>query len=415
MHFGWLRSTFRALSHVNLAMALALASGFTLASCMLLGHPERRALPPLELPFLQPSPRGELHVVLLALDGVRYREIFDGTDLVLVRSQRLPAEQHQTARELMPNLHALIDGQGAALGSASMLSASGPNFVSLPGYTEMLTGRRVTACRDNYCTRGGAPTILDGCAALSDVTIEDCAAVTSWPNISRVVAERSERVAVSTGRHGGVTRSLVSAASRGALLQAERSSPFPGHGDFRADTHTARIALSYFDQHQPRVMFIGLGEPDEYAHRNDYSNYLGALRAADRLIGEISTRLDRLAAKGERTAFFVTTDHGRADGFVSHGGAFAESARIWLVASGTEIHGRGRLRAASPRFLADVAPTIRRLADMPEDRHQHAGSALDELLRPAPASGFEAPVQSDQELGQRPGRHHTGSDAQHGG
>ena len=415
MHFGWLRSTFRASSHVNVALALVLASGFTLASCMLLGHPERRALPQLDLPFLQPSPRGELHVVLLALDGVRHREIFDGTDLVLVRSQRLPAEQHQTARELMPNLHALIDGQGAALGSASMLSASGPNFVSLPGYTEMLTGRRVTACRDNYCTRGGAPTILDACAALSEVAIEDCAAVTSWPNISRVVAERSERAAVSTGRHGGVTRSLVSAASRGALLQAERSSPFPGHGDFRPDAHTARIALSHFDQHQPRVMFIGLGEPDEYAHRNDYSNYLGALRAADRLIGEISTRLDRLAAKGERTAFFVTTDHGRADGFVSHGGAFAESARIWLVASGTEIRGRGRLRAASPRFLADVAPTIRRLADMPEDRHQHAGSVLDELLRAPPASGFDAPVQSDQEFGQRPGRNHTGSDAQHGG
>lgn len=413
MHFGWLRSTLRALSHVNLSLALALTSGFTLASCMLLGHPQRGALPQIRLPFRQASPSGDLHVVLLALDGVRYREIFDGTDLVLVRAQRLPAEQHQSARELMPNLHALIDGQGAALGSASRLSASGPNFVSLPGYTEMLTGRRVTACRDNYCTRGGAPTVLDGCASLSDVAVEDCAAVTSWPNIGRIVAERPDRAAISTGRHGGVTRSLVGAASHGALLAAEKSSSFPGHGDFRPDAHTARIALSYFDQHQPRVMFIGLGEPDEFAHRNDYANYLGALRAADRLIGELSTRLDQLAARGERTALFVTTDHGRADGFVSHGAAFAESARIWLVAAGTEIRGRGQLSAASPRFLADIAPTIRKLTEMPEDRHPHAGRALDELLRPP--SGLETPAHTDQELGQGPGRQHTNADAEHGG
>ena len=414
MHLGWLRSTFRALSHANLSLALALTSGFALASCTLLGHPERRTLPELPLPFQhRPAPRGELHVVLLALDGVRYREIFDGTDLVLVRAQKLPAEQHQPARKLMPNLHALIDGQGAALGAESTVSASGPNFISLPGYTEMLTGRRVTACRDNYCTRGGAPTVLDGCAALTGVAIEDCAAVTSWPNISRIVAQRPERVAVSTGRHGGVTRSLVAAASGGALQKAAQLAPFPGHGDFRPDAHTSRIALSYFDQHQPRLMFIGLGEPDEYAHRNDYSKYLGALKAADRLIGELSSRLDRLAAEGHRTALFVTTDHGRAAGFVGHGAASAESARVWLVAAGTEIHGRGQLRAESPRFLADIAPTIRRLAEMPADRHQHAGRALDELLRPT--SGLEAPVQSHEELGQRPGRGDAGTDPQNSG
>ncbi len=413
MLFRWLRSTLRALSQVNLSLALSLASGFTLVSCMFLGPAQRRAFPELRLPFQRTAPAGELHVVLLALDGVRYREIFDGSDLVLVRAQRLPAEQHQPARKLMPNLHALIDGQGAALGSESRLSASGPNFISLPGYTEMLTGRRVTACRDNYCTRGGAPTLLDGCAELSGVRLEDCAAVTSWPNISRVVAQRPERVAVSTGRHGGLTRSIVGAASRGALLQAERVPPHPGHGDFRPDAHTARIALSYFDRHQPRVMFIGLGEPDEYAHQNDYSNYLRALRAADQLIGELSTRLDRLAAKGERTAFFITTDHGRARGFVGHGAAFAESARIWLVAAGTEIRARGQLRAASPRFLADVAPTIRKLADIPEDRHQHAGRAIDELLL-AP-SELEPASRDHQQLGQQPGRDHTSSDAQHGG
>jgi arylsulfatase A-like enzyme len=168
-------------------------------------------------------------------------------------------------------------------------------------------------------------------------------------------------------------------ATRGLLLEGERASGHPGHGDFRPDARTAELALRYLERHEPRLLFIGLGEPDEYAHRNEYANYLGSLRAADELIGEVSRQLDALAARGANTALFVTTDHGRAKSFVSHGAAHPESSRIWLVAAGTGIGARGALQKDTRRYLSDIAPTIRELLELPGDAHPEAGRTLSEL------------------------------------
>jgi hypothetical protein len=368
----------------TLATALIVALG--LVGCVLLGRaPQVRAVMPSSSP---PKFAGDWHIVLLTLDGVRGREVFRGSDLALVRAQRVPVALHRSARELMPNLHDLMERTGTVIGdpaSGSRMFASGPNFVSLPGYAEVLSGRRVTACRDNGCQRSEAPTVLDDCAAVAD-TLHDCAAVTSWPSIGRVVALNPTRVAISTGRHGGTTRAAFTQNPVTELLlgAGARQSSHPGHGDFRPDARTAQLAVRYFDTYQPRLLFIGLGEPDEYAHRNDYANYLRSLRAADELIGDLSRKLSTLAARGARTALFITTDHGRADSFVSHGAKHPESAQVWLVAAGTGIAARGIQRGTTRRFLADIAPTMRHLLSLPADAHPHAGQPLAELIEPRP-------------------------------
>ena len=61
----------------------------------------------------------------------------------------------------------------------------------------------------------------------------------------------------------------------------------------------------------------------------------------------------------------------------------------------------------APRFLADIATTIRKLAEIPEDGHPHAGRALDQAgngdgeadptTTPAPAVGDDAPVDANEE------------------
>jgi hypothetical protein len=374
----------------ELRLPVLLVAALVLVGCVLLGSVERVAAPTTQSAARAAS--GERHIVLLALDGVRPREVFEGSDLVLVRAQRVPVGEHRPAREILPNLHRLIEAGGTALGapgSNSHISASGPNYLSLPGYAEMLTGRRITACRDNRCTHAGASTVLDDCTRIDGSDVRDCAAITSWPSIARVVAKHRERVALSTGRHGGKTRALLESdpALRQLLHEGARAGPHPGHGDFRPDRYTAELALRYLDRNEPRLLFVGLGEPDEYAHRNDYASYLRSLRAADALIGQITKKLAVLAARGARTAFFITTDHGRADSFVSHGAAHAESRKVWLVAAGTEIPARGHQAAHPPRYLADIAPTMRRLLQTPDDLHPHAGQALHELF-----GSSEAPI-----------------------
>jgi len=326
-----------------------------------------------------PAAARRVQVVVVTLDGARFREIFEGIDPELAEPQQLP---RQGAAQLMPHLHALIDGSGVALGApghGASISASGPNFVSLPGYSEIFTGRRVSGCLDNDCASTSAPSVADELA--ESPAGWQSAVVTSWPDIARVASKRG-RVAVSAGAHAGATRSRFEQdrVVAAALHRAEPEAPWPGHGDFRRDRFTAELALAYLNAEQPDFLFVGLGETDEFAHQGNYAGYLQALSEADRYIGRLSAALDARAAAGVTTALIVTADHGRAASFRDHGRPFPESARVWLVAAGSAIEARGLVSAPTLRHLADIAPTLRTWFGLPADRDRNAGTPLVELL-----------------------------------
>lgn len=323
---------------------------------------------------------------MVALDGARFREIFAGVDPELARRARAAGTAIESAEDLMPNLHRLMSVDGAALGApehGAAISASGPDFVSLPGYSEIFTGRRVTGCGNNSCQGTSALSVADELAERSHGAWS-AAVVTSWPDIARVAA-KSRRVAVSAGKHAGATRFRFEGtdAVGAAVRRAQDEPPWPGNGDFRRDRFTAELALAYLRQAQPNFLFVGLGETDEFAHQGNYAGYLEALREADRYIGELSRVLAERARNGVRTALFVTADHGRAATFRDHGQAYPESARVWLVAGGSAIEARGFVPASAPRHLADIAPTVRLLFGLPADRSDRdngAGFPLFELL-----------------------------------
>jgi len=96
-----------------------------------------------------PPARNELgSVVLVTLDGVRWQEIFHGVDRALAHAQDMDESEVRSAAAITPNLHRLMLEEGAAIGDASArhargdVRASGPVFVSLPGYIEIVTGSR---------------------------------------------------------------------------------------------------------------------------------------------------------------------------------------------------------------------------------------------------------------------------------
>lgn len=313
--------------------------------------------------------------MLVTLDGSRFHEIFAGVDPTLAAEHQLPAERIVSAERLMPHLHALMSS-GVALGApghGAALSASGPEFVSLPGYSEIFSGRRVTDCKDNGCAGSGAPSVAD---QLVEQTRGSAAVITSWPDIARVAAA-NPAVAVSAGRHGGATRSRFGHGDPGRLLQrSEPEPPWPGHDDFRRDRFTAELALAYLKAEQPSFLFVGLGETDEFAHQNNYAGYLDALVEADQYLGKLAEALTERAARGVRTALIVTADHGRSLNFRDHGAPHPESARVWLVAAGSAIPQRGLVAAGREHHLSDIAPTLRELFGLRADHHENAGISL---------------------------------------
>ena len=320
-------------------------------------------------------------VVLVAIDGVRWQDVFGGVDARLAAKKGLRADERIDAAHLVPNLHRLMTTDGAAIGapsSAKPMRASGPNFVSLPGYMEMLTGRRDTGCLSNRCGDVRHSTIVDEVAEHGGLA----AAVASWPGILHAVSSARGRVAMSIGLTGGDNLSdFESDFDTAALLRDDDWAP-PRHAarDFRSDLSTGSIACSYLESHRPTFLFVGLGETDAYAHQGSYRGYLRALHQADAIVGRIADEVAVLTASGHPSTLIVTTDHGRSYAFATHGGSNPESARVWLVAMGAGIEARGATSSAVPRHLSDVSQTVRRMLGLPTLQRSSAGRVMTELL-----------------------------------
>jgi phosphopentomutase len=139
--------------------------------------------------------------------------------------------------------------------------------------------------------------------------------------------------------------------------------------------------LHYLRTQRPRFLFLGLGETDEYGHKNDYRGYLRALSHADYVVGQIAAILSAYERQGRRTTLIVTTDHGRSDDFIAHGDFAPESAQIWLIAAGWGIRPQGVVVPSEPRYLGDIAATIRTIGGL--TREEPSSAPLAEVLYPA--------------------------------
>lgn len=321
------------------------------------------------------------NVVLIAIDGTRWQEIFLGVDPQRGRDAGVPI---RSATELLPNLHRMI-ARGVALGSPSYepaIAASGPEFVSLPGYKELLSGRPATRCTSNRCPPMDVPTLLDVARQSLGGERSSVAAIASWERLDRATAMDNDAIVVSVGRRNGRSHAeLRQSACMSAIVdEAARAGSAPGNGDYRPDRYTTALALAYLRERQPRLLFVGLGDTDEYGHAQSYRGYVGALQALDRFLGALAEELAALGRYGEETTVVLTTDHGWSNEFEDHGGYAPESARIWLVAAGGAVPKRGAIGAARLYHLADVAPTVASWLDL---RALGAGGApIPELLTP---------------------------------
>jgi hypothetical protein len=294
-------------------------------------------------------------VIVVTMDGTRWQEVFVGADPALGSTAEAP-------EAIMPTLHRWMTSEGVAIGAPGHgeIWASGPNFVSLPGYTEIFTGRP-SACHDNDCRAIRVPTLVD---QLLDEG-GDATIVSSWERISLVAALDPSRIALSTGRH---VRTRTDGLDLKAIDAAQSTGAWPGTDDYRRDELTIRVALGSLGRHMPRFSFIGLGDPDEHAHRGDYKRYLASLRQADAFLGELEKHID------DHTVVFVTADHGRSAGFRDHGG-WHESGRVWLGVRAPCVSARGFVDSV-PLRLADIAPTIRCMMGMRSDDGPDAGHSI---------------------------------------
>lgn len=358
-----------SLSHWCLAGLIGLAgcSHFT-------ARPPRDAPAPRPSPVLavkkQPSHPTE-RLILITIDGVRWQDVFGGVDPELARKAGMGERILVDAPHLLPNLYGLASRGivAGAPGHGPPMHATGPNYVSLPGYLEIFTGAPST-CPGNLCWPDPSPTFLDKLRDQIATDDTDVVVFSSWERYALAVSSKKHFV-VSAGKSSGATRQSALFDNYAALMElvVAGSPAAPGFLDYRADPYTGNLARYYLEHMSPKVLVIGLGDTDEYAHKNDYLGYIAALQNADQLIGHL---VRQLKEKGQldTTTILVTTDHGRAWSFSDHDDTYPESSRVWLFGAGGQIDAQGYLERGEFKHLSDIAPFVLNLFNR-EKRGSH--------------------------------------------
>lgn len=328
--------------------------------------------------------RNDARVVIVTIDGVRWQDVFGGADAALAPGALAP-DVIGKPEALMPRTSALVARRGLALGAEMgargcgvVRTATGAN-VSLPGYLEIFTGRK-PRCRDNLCGPVTEATLLDQVALAGRGPV---ASIGSWDGLERAVSRGEEDVLVAVGAQAWPGLRPVPGPLEDALEASEgASTPFPGHPRYRPDAQTTAIALAYARSSSAALLHVGLGDTDEWAHKNDYPAYLRALTAADDFIGDLADAIEESGAAANTTVL-VTSDHGREHAFRNHGVTHPESARTFLLAFGHTLVPRSNVCLERDVTLTDIAPTVRYLMGLPRDRSEQAGKPIGAIVNAA--------------------------------
>jgi len=315
------------------------------------------------------------NVILVTLDGVRIQELFSGMDATIAADDaRSGAEDIAVTRKrywrdtpeerraaLMPWFWGTLAPSGMVLGNqsrGSKVTVRNPLWFSYPGYSEILTGQPQPDVLSNDLVRYPHETVLDYIHRKLGLGLTEVAQIGSWDGF-KMAASRADGTFFMHGAFEPVPAALstpemdVLAALRGEVMEVwEESSN---------DTLTFRIALAYLRKHQPRVLWLGLGQSDDWAHARRYDLVLEYLHLVDSQLAELWRTLQSLDRYRDRTTLIITTDHGRGRtpvDWIDHDTGIQGSQDIWIAILGPDTPAMGEASDFPDVTQSDVAATM---------------------------------------------------------
>jgi len=311
------------------------------------------------------------NVLVVTMDGMRWQELFGGMSPEYATKtaggvteakeieQRFGAPSPAERRErLMPFFWTVVATKGQVFGDAGAGSVArvtnGLRF-SYPGYNEMLSGSADPRIDSNDKVRNPNTTVLEWLNR-QPAFAGRVAAFASWELLPWILNE--PRSGIPSNGHGPPVTNA--ATDRERLLNEVASELPPYWGSTRFDAPTLFGAMEYLRTRKPRVLYVMLGETDEWAHQRRYDLYLDAAWRNDRMIRRLWDAAQAMPEYANRTALIVTTDHGRGDtpaDWPNHGRETPASDRIWIAVMGPGLAPLG-IRSSVTTTQSQVAATI---------------------------------------------------------
>ena len=333
------------------------------------------------------------NVVFITLDGVRTQDVFGGldeiiaahasiqpySDIELIRP-RFGGTTPEARREaLMPVLWKELVPRGVIFGNrgrGSIMRIENPHCISAPGYTEMLTGAPRPEVSNNDIRRYPYPTALELVARERQLPAGSVAQIGSWDGFASAAASQDGLI-LTTGGFDALPPRLSTPEID--TLVALRKDVLGLWEEGSEDVLTFRIAQNYLGVQKPRLLWIGLGNSDDWAHADRYDRYLVYLNRADRLIGELWSMLQSQEHYRGKTTLVITTDHGRGlqgKDWAEHDCTIPGTESVWALVVGPDTPATGEARDTAELHLGQIAATLLQYFRIP-------ASALGSDARPA--------------------------------
>jgi len=315
------------------------------------------------------------HVILVTADGLRWQELFTGIDPLLMNEKSAGMKDAQALRErlwrptpeerrqaLMPFLWGELARRGVVLGNpkkGSSVKVSNAYRVSYPGYSEILTGRAQDAViRGNDKIQNPTPTVLEFLRERLGLEASRAAIFGSWEVFKYIGESRSGSILINAGYE---EFSAPGATPRLGELSAAQFDALTPWDSVRHDYVTLGMALEYLRAARPRLMYVALGETDDWAHDRRYDRTLQNIAYFDRCLKTLWETVQSLPEYRGSTTLVVTTDHGRGSrlkDWSDHGKDVAGAEQIWAVFVGPDTPATGEALNTPTFFQRDIAPTI---------------------------------------------------------
>ncbi len=334
-------------------------------------------------------------VLIVTFDGFRWQELFGGYDAALntkadggvAKPELLAARFDRKTREerreaLLPFLWGVLAREGQLFGDASRGSrvrVTNGLWFSYPGYSEMLTGAADPRIDSNDKKTNPNLTVLEWLNCRPGFAGR-VAAYGSWDVLPFIVA--AERSGLHVNGDGPAMLEPRSDRER-QLNEWADDLPRYWNGE-RFDAATMQGALEYLRTRRPRVLYVMLGETDEWAHGRRYDLYLDAAWRSDRFVRRLWELAQSLPDYRGRTALVLATDHGRGStpaDWTDHGEKVPAAEPIWMAVMGPQTPALG-VREGVQATQSQLAATVAALLGLGGD----FGTAAPKAAPPLPDS-----------------------------
>ena len=301
------------------------------------------------------------NVVLVVSDGLRWQEVFAGADSALIdrqdggvgdtaslRKEFWRGTPDEARAALMPFFWGVVAREGQLYGNArkgSVAQVTNGLKFSYPGYSEMLTGRPDPRIDSNDAGPNPNATVFEWLGARPEYRGR-VAAFGTWRTFDDIFNEPRSGIPV---RAGWELPFAGAATPAERLLDSLYSTTTRLWDDIAYDAFMQEAVLAYVRARRPRVLFVGYGETDEWAHARRYDQYLRSAHRVDRFVAQLWRAVQAIPQYRDSTTFIVTADHGRdvngAEG-------------IWIAGLGPDTPPLGERTATARVTQSQIAATL---------------------------------------------------------